>query len=130
MPLLFGIHSVHGANVVVHADIFPQQISIAATLNPALAERVAAGAGCDMRWAGVHQLLAPVSDLSAGSSAVWSRRWETFGEDPGLAGELAAACVRDVEVGIRLRSIHGTSLRRRSVFWEVRRSRGGIGRRR
>jgi beta-glucosidase len=41
IPVIYGIDSIHGANYVQGATLFPQEIGMAATWNPALMERAA-----------------------------------------------------------------------------------------
>src|SRR3954453_13488449 len=41
IPMMYGIDSIHGANYVLGATLFPQEIGMAATFNPELMKRAA-----------------------------------------------------------------------------------------
>jgi beta-glucosidase len=97
IPLVYGVDAVHGHNNVLGATIYPHNLGLAATWNPDLAERVAQATARDVRATGIHWTFAPVADL--GRDLRWGRFYETFGEDPLLAGELVAASVRGFQGG-------------------------------
>lgn len=92
IPILYGIDSVHGANYVREATIFPHNLAMAATRNVELMQRVAEIAALETRAAGIPWNFAPVLDL--GRQPLWPRFYETFGEDPYLASVMGAAAVR------------------------------------
>ena len=92
IPLIYGVDAVHGHNSVVGATIYPHNIGLAASWDPALVEAVAARTSTEVRATGIHWNFAPVADL--GRDARWGRFYETFGEDPLLVAELVAASVR------------------------------------
>ncbi|MBP2334226.1 beta-glucosidase [Saccharothrix coeruleofusca] len=92
IPVLYGADGVHGHNNVLTATMFPHQIGVGATWNPALAEQVGASTAKAMRATGAFWNFAPVSDIARDTR--WGRYYETYGEDPVLAGMLAAANVR------------------------------------
>ena len=91
IPIIYGVDAVHGHNTVLGATIYPHNIGLAATWNPELVRKVAEAAANDVAATGVHWNFAPVGDL--GLDMRWGRFYETFGEDPYLAGEMAAASV-------------------------------------
>ncbi len=95
IPLVYGVDAVHGHAAVVGATVYPHQLGLAATWDPALVEEVAAATARDVRATGVHWTFAPVADL--GVDPRWGRYYETFGEDPALASELVAASVRGLQ---------------------------------
>ncbi|HZM86228.1 MAG TPA: glycoside hydrolase family 3 N-terminal domain-containing protein [Blastocatellia bacterium] len=95
IPVIYGIDSIHGANYVRGSTLFPQEIGMAATWNPALMQRVAEITAVETRAAGIPWTFSPVLDL--GRQPLWPRFYETFGEDPYLAKVLAAAFVRGIE---------------------------------
>ncbi|MFD1147344.1 glycoside hydrolase family 3 N-terminal domain-containing protein [Saccharothrix hoggarensis] len=92
IPLIYGADGVHGHSNVVSATMFPHQIGLGATWNPELLERLGASTGRAMRATGVFWNFAPVSDIARDTR--WGRYYETYSEDPVLAGSLAAANVR------------------------------------
>ncbi len=95
IPNIYGIDSIHGANYVKGATLFPQQIGMAATWNPLLMERSAEIAAAETRAAGIPWSFSPVLDI--GRQPAWPRFWETFGEDAYLASVMGVAFVRGLE---------------------------------
>lgn len=77
------------------AVIFPQQINLAATFNPALAREAGRIAARDSRAAGVPWLFAPILGLA--TQPLWPRVYETFGEDPHLAARMGEELVRGIQ---------------------------------
>src|SRR5438477_149692 len=95
IPVIYGIDSIHGANYVRGSTLYPQEIGMAATWNPALMQRLAEITAVETRAAGIPWTFSPVLDL--GRQPLWPRFYETFGEDPYLAKVMGAAFVRGVE---------------------------------
>ena len=95
IPVIYGIDSIHGANYVQGATLFPQEIGMAATWNPELMKRGSEIAAMETRAAGIPWSFSPVLDI--GRQPVWPRFYETFGEDPYLAKVMGAAFVRGLE---------------------------------
>src|SRR5258707_1239672 len=95
IPVIYGIDSIHGANYVQGATLFPQEIGMAATWNPELMKRGSEIAAMETRAAGIPWTFSPVLDL--GRQPLWPRFYETFGEDPYLAKVMGVAFVRGVE---------------------------------
>src|SRR4026207_908084 len=95
IPMMYGIDSIHGANYVQGATLFPQEIGMAATFNPELMKRAAEITAIETRAAAMPWSFSPVLDL--GRNPLWPRFWETFGEDPYLAKVMGVAFVRGLE---------------------------------
>ncbi|MGI9069364.1 MAG: glycoside hydrolase family 3 N-terminal domain-containing protein [Pyrinomonadaceae bacterium] len=95
IPVIYGIDSIHGANYVQGATLFPQEIGMAATWNPELMKRGSEIAAMETRAAGIPWSFSPVLDI--GRDPRWPRFWETFGEDPYLAKVMGVAFVRGLE---------------------------------
>src|ERR1051325_7825305 len=95
IPIIYGIDSIHGANFVQGATLFPQEIGMAATWNPELMKRAAEIAAIETRAAAIPWSFSPVLDL--GRNPLWPRFWETFGEDPYLAKVMGVAFLRGLE---------------------------------
>ncbi len=92
IPLLVGEDCIHGHSFFEGATIFPTQLGMAASWDPALLERVARATAVEVAVTGVHWTFSPV--LCIARDLRWGRVDETFGEDPFLIGELASAMVR------------------------------------
>ena len=95
IPLLYGIDAVHGNNNVLGAVIFPHNIGLGATRNPALVRRVAEVTALETRAIGVNWTFAPC--ICVPRDIRWGRTYEGFSEDPQLVSELGAAAVRGVQ---------------------------------
>lgn len=93
IPVIFGIDAIHGANYTKGATLFPQQIGQAAMWNPDLIQKAAQITAYDVRASGIHWNFSPVLDL--GRQPLWSRFFETYGEDVMLA----EACTRAAILG-------------------------------
>ena len=92
IPVIYGIDSIHGANYVLNATIFPQNIAMAATGNVELMEKVGEITALETRAAGIPWNFNPV--LGLGRHPMWSRMFETFGEDPYIASVMGTAYIR------------------------------------
>jgi beta-glucosidase len=95
IPNIYGIDSIHGANYIRGATLFPQEIGMAATWNPILMHRAAEITAMETRAAAIPWSFSPVLDI--GRQPLWPRFWETFGEDPYLAKVMGVAFVRGLE---------------------------------
>ena len=95
IPVLYGIDAIHGMNYTVDATLFPQSIGMAATWNEELVKKSAEITAIEMKASGIPWNFNPV--LGAGRQPLWSRLWETFGEDAYLASVLAHAYVKGTE---------------------------------
>lgn len=91
VPVLYGVDAIHGANYSMGATLFPQQIGQAATWNPALIEQLNAVTAYETRASGIPWNFSPVLDL--GRQPLWSRFFETYGEDVTLASRMAKAAI-------------------------------------
>ncbi|WP_197531336.1 glycoside hydrolase family 3 N-terminal domain-containing protein [Posidoniimonas corsicana] len=87
IPLVVCRDVVHGFRT-----IFPIPLGQAASWDPELVEEAAAIAAAEASGQGVHWTFAPMVDICR--DARWGRIAESLGEDPVLAGALAAAMVR------------------------------------
>src|SRR5712671_3055899 len=95
IPVIYGIDSIHGANYVQGAILFPQEIGMAATWNPELMKKASEIAARETRAAGIPWSFSPVLDI--GRQPLWPRFYETLGEDPYLAKVMGVAFVRGME---------------------------------
>lgn len=92
VPVLYGIDAIHGVNYTQGATLFPQEIGLAATWNPSLAEEFGRITAYETRASGIPWNFSPVLDL--GRNPLWSRTFETLGEDPYLVSEMGAAIIK------------------------------------
>jgi beta-glucosidase len=90
IPLFFAEDVIHG-----HRTIFPLPIGLASSWNMALVEETAAYAAAESAAEGLHQVYAPMIDVSRDPR--WGRVAESPGEDPLLAARYAAAMTRGLQ---------------------------------
>lgn len=97
IPVIYGADVVHGHNNVNGDTIFPAEIGIGASYDPALekAAQVSANKAADatnVRWA-----FGPIGDVNRDTR--WGRYNESFSEDPTLAGAMESAAVTGLQTG-------------------------------
>ncbi|HEY9060390.1 MAG TPA: glycoside hydrolase family 3 N-terminal domain-containing protein [Pseudobacteroides sp.] len=92
IPIIFGIDAIHGHGFYSGATVFPSQLGVASSWNPDILKEMAAITAKEVILTGLHWTFSPV--ICLGRDARWGRVDETFGEDPYLAGILAAAMVK------------------------------------
>lgn len=92
IPILYGIDAVHGHNNVLGAVIFPHNIGLGCTRNPALVEKVARITAKEVRATGINWTFAPC--VTVPQDERWGRTYEGFSEDPNLVKVLGEAAVR------------------------------------
>ncbi len=92
IPLLFGIDAIRGHGLWRNATLFPTQMALSCSWNPALLEEVARITAREVRATGPQWTFSPQLDICR--DVRWGRMGETFGEDPRLTGALAAAMIR------------------------------------
>lgn len=92
IPLLVGDDCIHGYSFWPGATIFPSQLGMACSWDARKVEEAARITAEEVACTGVHWTFSPV--LCIGRDTRWGRIDETFGEDPVLIGELAAAMVK------------------------------------
>jgi beta-glucosidase len=95
IPLLYGIDAVHGHNNVLSAVIFPHNIGLGCSRNPALVEEVARITAREIRATGIQWAFAPC--VAVPQDIRWGRTYEGFSEDPSLVASLGAAAVRGLQ---------------------------------
>ena len=77
------------------STLYPCGIAAAATWNKELIEKMGVALGQDARARGVHILLGPGANIYR--SPLCGRNFEYFGEDPYLAGQIAANYIKGVQ---------------------------------
>jgi len=92
IPLIYGIDAVHGHNNVKGATIFPHNISMGATRDPALMEQVGRATAEEVIATGLNWTFSPC--VAVARDERWGRTYESFGEDPALVAEMGAAVIR------------------------------------
>jgi beta-glucosidase len=95
IPLLYGVDAVHGHGAVKGATIFPHNIAMGCTRDPALVEAAARVTAREVAATGIDWNFAPC--IAVARDERWGRTYESFGETPELAESLGAASIRGFE---------------------------------
>ncbi len=98
IPLLYGIDAVHGHNNVLGAVVFPHNIGLGATHNPALVEKAAHVTAKEIAATSMHWAFAPC--VAVAQNVRWGRSYESFSSDPVLVGQLGAAANRGLQAAL------------------------------
>lgn len=92
IPIVFGLDAVHGSGYTAGGTLFPHNLTLAASWQPELAREAGRITAAELAACGVSWNFAPVLDV--GRQPIWSRFFETFGEDVVLASTFGEAAVR------------------------------------
>ncbi|CAF1467792.1 unnamed protein product [Adineta steineri] len=95
IPVLYGIDSIHGANFIRNAVLFPQATGLAATFNTTLAREIGKISAHQTRAAGIPWSFHPQVDI--GRQKLWPRLWETYGEDVKLVKDMGRAYMEGMQ---------------------------------
>ena len=95
IPLLYGVDAVHGHNNVDGAVIFPHNLGLGATRNPALVREAARVTAREIKGTGINWAFAPC--VAVAQDPRWGRTYESFGDSSELVGELGAAAVHGLQ---------------------------------
>ena len=82
IPLLYGVDSVHGHGNLLGATVFPHNIGLGATRDPALVRRIADITAQETRSSGPQWAFAPC--ICVAREDRWGRTYESYGESPRL----------------------------------------------
>ena len=95
IPMLYGVDAVHGHGAVKGATIFPHNIGMGCTRDPAAVEAAARVTAREIAGTGLDWNFAPC--IAVARDERWGRTYESYGEDPELAVSLGAAAIRGFE---------------------------------
>ncbi len=87
IPLIYGVDAVHGHNNVHGATIFPHNIGLGATRNPALVQQIGRATAEEVSGTGIDWDFAPC--LCVARNDRWGRTYESFGEKPERPTQMA-----------------------------------------
>lgn len=88
IPLIYGVDAVHGHGNAYGATVFPHNIGLGATRDPALVERIGHATAEEVRATGVTWNFAPC--LCVSRDERWGRTYESFSEDPALVVQMTS----------------------------------------
>jgi beta-glucosidase len=89
IPLIYGIDTVHGDGNMQGATVFPHNIGLGATRDPALVREVEHIAASETRSSGPQWAFAPC--ICVARDDRWGRTYESFGESPALVESMETA---------------------------------------
>ncbi|MEU2616205.1 glycoside hydrolase family 3 N-terminal domain-containing protein [Micromonospora sp. NPDC007271] len=87
IPMIYGVDAVHGHNNVYGATIFPHNIGLGASRDPALVQQIGQAVAEEVAGTGVDWDFAPC--LCVARNDRWGRTYESFGETPDLPSSLS-----------------------------------------
>ncbi len=86
IPMIYGLDAVHGNNNVPGSTIFPHNIGLGATRDPALVQQIGRATAEEVTGAGLDWTFAPC--LCVARDDRWGRTYESFGETPDLVSSM------------------------------------------
>jgi beta-glucosidase len=89
IPLIYGIDAVHGDGNMYGATVFPHNIGLGATRDPALVREVGHITASETRASGPQWSFSPC--ICAPQDDRWGRTYEGFGENPDLVIQMETA---------------------------------------
>lgn len=95
IPIIYGVDAVHGHNNVVGATIFPQNVGMGATGDPALVQQVCSATALEMNATGVRWDFGPV--VAVPQDIRWGRTFEGYSENTDLVSRLGTACIKGLQ---------------------------------
>jgi beta-glucosidase len=91
IPIIYGVDAIHGATYIQNSTLFPQEIGLAASWDTSHARLMGKITAYETRASGVPWNFSPVLDL--GRTPIWSRFFETLGEDVYLAKTMGKSII-------------------------------------
>ncbi|XP_072990371.1 uncharacterized protein [Typha latifolia] len=86
IPMIYGIDAVHGHNTVYKATVFPHNVGLGATRDPALVKKIGAATALEVRATGIPYVFAPC--IAVCRDPRWGRCYESYSEDPMVVQEM------------------------------------------
>ena len=113
IPILYGIDAIHGMNYTIGGTLFPQEIGLAATWNRSFAKRFGEITAYEMKASGIPWNFSPVLDVAR--QPLWSRYFETLGEDPFLALSMGKELINGYQGDGEMDEYHGAACLKRTA---------------
>lgn len=95
IPIIWGSDAVHGHNNVIGATLFPHNIGLGASNNPALIEKIGTVTAKEMRVTGIDWTFAPT--LAVTQNDRWGRTYESYSEKPEIVEAYGEAMVKGLQ---------------------------------
>lgn len=95
IPTMWAIDALHGHNNIVGATLFPHNIGLGATRDPALIRAIGAATATEIAVTGIDWTFAPT--LAVVRDARWGRTYESYSENPDVVAAMAGAMVEGLQ---------------------------------
>lgn len=95
IPIMWGTDAVHGHNNVFGATIFPHNIGLGATNNPALIRQIAEVTAAEVKATGIDWIFAPT--VAVAKDFRWGRTYESYSSDADLVASFGKAVVEGIQ---------------------------------
>ncbi len=95
IPMIWGTDAVHGHNNVPGATVFPHNIGLGATRNPALLGKIGAVTAQEIRVGAQEWTFAPT--LAVVRDDRWGRTYEGYSENPEVTASYAGELIRGIQ---------------------------------
>lgn len=95
IPTMWATDAVHGHNNVIGATLFPHNIGLGASHDPALIERIASATAIEVAATGIDWVFAPT--VAVARDIRWGRSYESYSENPELVRHYAHAFIRGMQ---------------------------------
>jgi beta-glucosidase len=95
IPVIWGTDAVHGHANIIGATVFPHNVGLGATHDPALIERIGAATAEEIRVTGQEWTFAPT--VTVPQDYRWGRAYEGYSSDPALVASYVGAMVRGLQ---------------------------------
>ena len=95
IPMIYGIDAVHGNAHLYGATVFPQESGVAATHDPALAQKIGEATAEEMLATGIPWTFSPI--VAVPQDIRWGRTYESYSEDTQLTTEIATAYLKGLQ---------------------------------
>ena len=95
IPMIYGIDATHGNAHLYGATVFPQESGVAATHDPALAQKIGEATAEEMLATGVPWTFSPI--VAVPQDIRWGRTYELYSEDTQLTTEIATAYLKGLQ---------------------------------
>jgi len=116
-PIIYGVDAIHGATYIKNSTLFPQEIGLAATWDTSHARIMAEITAYETRASGVPWNFSPVLDL--GRNPIWSRFFETLGEDVYLAKTMGKSIIKGYQGSANIDKYHVAACLKHFVGYSV-----------
>lgn len=95
IPLLWGTDAVHGHNNIPGATVFPHNIGLGSTRNPALLRAIGDVTAKEIRIGGQEWTFAPT--IAVVRDDRWGRTYEGYSEDPAVTASYAGELIKGIQ---------------------------------